>query len=328
MGYGMKQLQIENETLRVVICPKTGGKILSFYEKKHAFELAAQSGRGRKLPKAGEEPDFGDYAYGMDDAFPNINGELYEWNGKKLDYPDHGEIWKMPLEVVHCDAKSVKLHGKGRNFAYEYDKRLELLGDSLILSYRIINTGIEEFPCFWTWHGLIRYEEDAILQFPEGTKEFRNVLDSDRLGKCDTVYQAELSSMHKRSESKVRDTVSKEKESAFHYDFTSLPERDSISWEKYYIEGRVSEGRCGMLYPSQGMRMLLEYDAGMLPYLGFWVTAGRLLGDYNCALEPTNGFYDAVSIAETNGALPILKADGEWSFSLRISLKALKSQCI
>ena len=325
---------MENETLCIGLCPELGGKILSFYEKEHGFELAAQSGRVMRMPKEGEIPDFGDFAYGMDDAFPNINGEVFEWKGKNLHYPDHGEIWKKKLEVLSADRNSVQLYGIGAEFSYDYFKTMELEGDTLKISYRITNTGKEEFPCFWTWHGLIRYEEDAVLRFPKETTAFRNVLDSERLGSCNTVYKAEpfgQAFMDGQNDCVLSDPAAGERgsvirlrtadDSGISYEFTALPARDSISWEKYYVEGRVTQGSCGMFYPAQGMCMLLEYDADRLPYLGFWVTAGRLNGDYNCALEPTNGFYDGVGIAGRNGCLPVLKPCEEWKLTLRISLK-------
>ena len=64
---------------------------------------------------------------------------------------------------------------------------------------------------------------------------------------------------------------------------------------------------------------MLEYDAEKLPYLGVWITAGGFQGDYNCALEPTNGFYDSISKAAGNGKLPVLGAGESMEFDLHIS---------
>lgn len=83
---------LENDILRIVLLPSFGGKIISFYHKKKDFELAAQKDFETKDIAGVNKPRFGDYAYGMDDAFPNIDSEELVWNGKKLVYLDHGEI--------------------------------------------------------------------------------------------------------------------------------------------------------------------------------------------------------------------------------------------
>lgn len=49
---------------------------------------------------------------------------------------------------------------------YLYQKNLELDGNTLYIRYRITKEGEEEFPCFWTWYGLVRYEQDMELLLP------------------------------------------------------------------------------------------------------------------------------------------------------------------
>ena len=65
---------------------------------------------------------------------------------------------------------------------------------------------------------------------------------------------------------------------------------------------------------------MLHYDVKKLPYLGVWITAGGFEGDYNCALEPSNGFYDGIGRAEKNCRLPVLKAGEAMDFELVVSL--------
>lgn len=90
--------------------------------------------------------------------------------------------------------------------------------------------------------------------------------------------------------------------------------------EKYYVEGMVGEGYCGYLYPVQGMKAEISYDPEKLPYLGFWVTAGAFRGDFNCALEPTTGFYDSIAVAQKNGRCPALAPDEQMGFTITVRL--------
>ena len=137
--------------------PELGGKILSFYRKDKDFELAAQKSRGDGLILSGAER-FSDYAFGMDDAFPNIDAEEFLWNDRRLRYPDHGEIWNHAFQVQEQGELFAKLSWRSEAFSYLYEKSFSLEGEKLRIRYRICNPGREEIPCIWTWHGLMRYD--------------------------------------------------------------------------------------------------------------------------------------------------------------------------
>lgn len=287
----------ENDQLRIDFYPELGGKITSFYHKEKNFELAAQSTRPLKvLPPTSE--GFAPYAFGMDDAFPNIDAEQIDWGGRTLTYPDHGEIWMADFSVVNQSENSVSLSWKSPNLHYRYEKTLQLIKNMLHIRYRITNEGNDKLPCFWTWHGLMRYEEDIEVILPKGTTHCRNVLDSPILGEPGAVYSVKNGS----------------------YDFTKIPGAQSKTMSKFYAEHPVKEGRCGLRYPSQNVTCMIEYDPEKLPYWGFWITAGGFQNDYNCALEPTNGFYDSISIAWKYRKLPILLVGSQMIFDVKISL--------
>lgn len=288
---------LENDNLKIEFHPALGGKITSFYHKEKKFELAAQTGRKlNELPPA--SGGFGPYAFGMDDAFPNIDAEHIAWNGRELVYPDHGEIWRAAFEATDRSKDSVSLRWKSPGFAYRYEKMLKLAQNALQIRYRITNESGSRLPCIWTWHGLMRYEEDMEVILPDGVTHCRNVLTGPVLGEAGTVYPLENE----------------------RYDFTGVPKAATKSMVKFYAEHPVKQGRCGLRYPSQNMTCIMEYDEKILPYFGFWVTAGGLSGDHNCALEPTNGFYDSISAAQKNGKLPVLDTGEGMEFEVKITL--------
>lgn len=293
---------LENEILRVKIYPEMGGKIISFFHKGKIFEAAAQQ---RKSEEKSARKGFARYAYGFDDAFPNIDEEDFVWNNRKLHYPDHGEIWNARFLERECGQNFYKMVWESEKFAYRYEKEFRLVGNSLFIHYHIVNTGVEELPAIWTWHGLMRYEEGMEILFPKGTRRCRNVLEDKVLGAAGTVYPC-------------RGSV---------YDFSKVPAAASGRAVKYYVEPEREKEiiskyfvRCGFFYPSSRIYCLLRYDLKKLPYLGVWITAGGFFWDYNCALEPTNGFYDGVGRAAANKRLPVLAPGESMDFDLEIAL--------
>lgn len=280
----METIRLQNECLEAVLLPGLGGKVASLRRRENGFEAAAQSAVPYRPAYFGAP--FAEFdASGLDDAFPCIDPSVRTADGREYVYPDHGEIWSAAFSHT-SDAVGAHLVYESGHLPYRYEKDVHLWGDALVTDIRItLADGAPPFPCLWTYHGLMRYEEDMRVEFPAG----------DILPLCG-IGEGEA------------------------YDVTRVPPRNSGAAVKYYASEPVKEGRCGLLYPSQGMACRLEYDAEKLPYLGFWVTAGGFRGDYNCALEPSNGFYDGIDTAEKNGRLPLLTKETPLSFRLSVRL--------
>ncbi|MDO4337241.1 MAG: DUF5107 domain-containing protein [Eubacteriales bacterium] len=293
----LRGIQLENQLLSVVVLPSLGGKLASVYHKERKFELAAQyRGESYRIPQFGA--DFSQYdASGLDDAFPNIVGAELELDGKKHYYPDHGEIWSSPFHVEYLP-EGVGLSYESEIFGYTYEKKIFLSGDRICLEYDIQNKRTEPLPCIWTFHGLVRYEEDMELLYGEDVRAFRNVFESRELGEVDRIYKRENDI----------------------YNFERVPHMESETMVKYYAEGRRQKGFCGYRYPSAGLECRYHYDAEIIPYLGVWITAGGYRGDYNCALEPANGYYDDIRIARENKSLYYLKREKPLRFGMALEV--------
>lgn len=293
-----KGILLENDKISIVILPELGTKTASFYSKLANFELAAQyNGESYSMPHVGA--DFSEYdASGMDDTFPNINqsdycSESYNWH-----YPDHGEIWSAAFGY---DIEDSKLHlvFNSISFPYQYEKWIHLEEDEVVYTYKIINHGVDPFPCIWTFHGLFTYAEDMDIFYPKDRTKVLNVLDSSLLGEAGRKLEL----------------INSE------YDFFRVPNREASTLVKYYLDGPCEDGCCGFFYPGKKLKVSLKYDCKKLPYLGVWITAGGYRGDYNCALEPSNGFYDEIGLAEKNDSLYLLKPGEPLVFTLRIKVE-------
>ncbi|HAV01061.1 MAG TPA: hypothetical protein DCW47_07750 [Lachnospiraceae bacterium] len=313
----MKEIVLENDKLRIVVLPEAGGKISSLFYLPCKFEAAARPGPGKTYRKPEADGSFGDYDMsGIDDCFPNIDTETFSYEGRILYYPDHGEIWSREMDVIKQTGDSLFLSLQSRRFHYNYEKRLFLRDSSLRLEYDISNPGNMELPCIWTLHGLMRLEADMRFEYPKGVRAFVNVLKDTPLGE----------------EGRRFEYPSEE------FDFTRLygygePEGmyegpPQPYYMKYYAPQSVTEGRLAISYPSQSVRVEFSYDPLKLPWFGVWINHGGFGGDYNVAMEMTNGYYDLVSRAIENQRIRVLRPGERISFEVVISItgKKVKSE--
>lgn len=289
---------MENGTLRAVIRVNPGGKLISLYSLVKNEELLFQPPRkDYAMPHRGAA--FADYeAAGFDDAFPNIDAEEFSLRNRTISYNDHGDIWSAPMELYLKDGSAV-VHTRTGNFSFM--KSISLDGGRLTASYAIKNVSEDEFPCFYTMHCLFKCAENMRIIFPDSVEKVENAVDSERLGRAGTVHSFPV------TENGV--------------DLSRVRGAKSGKYEKFYALGAVTDGSCGLYYPDNGIKVSVSWDTEALPYLGFWVTEGGFRGDYNCAPEPSSGYYDSISRAYKNKSLWILKPGEEKSFEISISVE-------
>ena len=286
----------DNGILRVEVNPMNGGNISSI--KYKGKELLFQPPRhDYDLPERGSS--FEKYAAaGFDDAFPNIDAEEIIYGGKRVKYNDHGDVWTAVMEI-YLKNGGVVLHTT--NERYFFEKAVRVDKNRLTVSYRIKNMSDDVFPCFYTMHCLFECEENMRVIFPENTTKVENALDSERLGQSGTVHNFPV------TESGA--------------DLSHIRSKNSRKYEKFYAYNPLSEGKCAICFPQKGVTAKIEWDKAVLPYLGFWVTEGGFRSDYNCALEPSSGYYDSVSRALKNNRLWLLRPDEEKRFDISISVQ-------
>lgn len=297
--HGLDAIVLENDCLRVTVLPALGAKTASIRYKPRGFELACQSARPRfELPHFGDDFERFDVS-GCDDLFPTIDACTTDAGGRVFPCPDHGELWSAPFSS-RAEGETLVLTHTGAGLPFRYEKRVSLQGTELVCRITAENTGCDAFAALWAFHGLMRWEPDLRLVYPEGTERFENVFESPALGRAGRLWDR----------------------SSAGYDFggVRLPDGQAV---KYYAAAPVREGFCGYDYPSQGVSCRLEWDAAVLPYLGFWLCCGALGGLYHCAFEPSNGYYDNLPTALARGRCPVLAPGRPLQFELRLRLGGL-----
>lgn len=285
---------LEDDRLRVVCLPGFGGKLTSFRDKREGFELLFQNPTEGFRHAAVGDPFARFEACGFDDVFPSVVAETVQVGDRLVPYPDHGELWSSPFEPS-VEEKTLHLSYDSVLLPYRFEKRLEVANGALSISYRITHTGGDPFPCIWLFHCLVNMEEGMQLIMPPSATRIRNVSGFGEPGEVHPYPVTDGGVDLSRP-------------------LSTGPGRSG----KFYLDGAVSDGRCGYRYPGRNLACLVEYDASALPYLGFWVTNGGFRGDRNCALEPTNGFYDSISVARENGAVVELSAGSVLEFAIRM----------
>lgn len=291
-------IKLENEKISVCVIPKMGGKTASFKYKENNFELLFNDCE-KDFSTFSPFDSFEKSAWGFDDTFPNIDDETFLYNGKSIKYPDHGEVWTLNFSSEIKNDKLI-LWADSKIFNYRFKKTMHLEDEKLIIKYNITSDLNEPLPCIWTMHCLIHCEENMKLKFPSSAKKLMNVRhDSKYLGDYGTLFDFPSDK----------------------YNFEGVFDKSYKKCEKVYVANKLTDGVCGAFYPDSNMEFNTYFDPAFLKYLGFWVTEGGFKGDYNCAMEPSTGFFDKISIADKNKSLLYLSKDNPINFEIALELK-------
>ena len=300
---GVRAIQLENEFLEVIVLPEFGSKVASMVDKETGFQLLYQPHNSViKLPKVGG--NFGDYdPFGYDDCYPTIDKDRHIYAGKALEYPDHGETWAGKFSYRIGEGK-LMLDYSSELMAYSYHKEMKLDGRSLIVDFNIMNQGAAPIDGFYTFHGLLNMNTEVEIQLPKEVNQVVNVCDISALGNVGRVVDYPLAKTIDGQDLFLNKVMGPE----------------ALKCEKYYTHIPLSEGKCSVLYHKEGLRFDLEYDPMKLPYLGVWINEMGVLDHYNLALEPSNGYFDKISRAKSNGKYLELKSGECFEFALKLSL--------
>jgi hypothetical protein len=304
---GFRSWVLEGDALRVELLPDLGTKMVSLVHTRTGRELLFQRDDWPVLRQPPYGAAFGDYdVSGFDEMFPTIDVCHYAggtWAGTLL--PDHGEVWPLPWET-HQDGETVVAVVHGWRLPYRLEKRVRMSGASAVrIDYRATNLAGEDLHVLWAAHPLCACNESTRIVLPPGTTGVVNASPgSQRFAR----YAARAS----WPEMTTRD---------------GQPHRlDRIGpaslglAEKYWIDGRVTEGWGALHHTDTGEALGFAWPAAVVPYLGVWLTEGGYGGLYHVALEPATGAMDRPDYARQWGRGWVLPARGsvDWYLTLGV----------
>ncbi len=283
--YNVDCITMENNNLKLKVIPKIGFKMASLTYKNKEF-LFQPTDLKYSIPNFNDS--FSDFdTSGLDEMIPSIDSCIYE-DGCVI--PDHGDVWSLPWKVEIVDDALI---GKVDliSLPLKLEKKINFENDkSIRMDYKVKNTSLKEHSYLWALHGLNNFNDNTEIILPKGTNRILDVINN------------------KIIDEKIENLLdlSKYKDKMFY---------------KFYILDDLKSGNCGLYYKDCGFKYMIKFDKNITPYLGIWITKGGFKGEYNCALEPSNGFYDSLKLAKQNNKyekiLPL--EEKNWTIYIEIS---------
>ncbi len=285
--YDAECIVMEKSNIRLKILPQIGFKIssLTYKDKELLFQPV-----DLKYKQPVYMDSFSSYdTSGMDEMLPTIDSCIDEY-GQLL--PDHGDVWSLPWYIEISDDSSF-ITGRVilRSMPLAFEKKIAMIEDNLIrMDYTVKNLSMKEQYFLWALHGLNNYDDDTYIILPDGVKRVLDVINNE-------IIEDNLDNL--------KDLSKYEDGKAY----------------KFYAADELSSGICGLYYKNLGLEYLIKFDKNIIPYLGVWITKGGFKGEYNCALEPSNGFYDSQAAARERGKCEKVMPLEEKSWTVYIEIR-------
>ncbi len=297
----MDAIIMESKYLRIKLLPKLGFKIASFKYIPKDKELLFQPEKGSyDIPYYGASFEKYDTS-GLNEMIPTIDKCIYRGN----QLPDHGEVWSVPWNVEIRD-NIVTGEVKLKKLQLQFYKTLTFQVDNVLkVDYKVKNLENESIDFLWALHGLNVFDDETRILIPKEAKSILNVHENDILG---MVGKKNLFPLAK---SMAGDSI----------DLSLLKNyKDNRSYKYYFLE-QIKNGEVGLYYENENIVYVLRYDSAKIPYLGVWITKGGFKGEYNCAIEPSTGYFDSLELAIQNEKVTKLKPYEEFCWTIYMEVK-------
>ena len=305
---------LENDSLRVTVWPRMGGKIVSIVVRTRA----GRRGMGeRELLHApihayNTATDTSSFALsdagGWDECLPSVAACTVG----ETAIPDHGEVWRKPwTTVIKNDA--IFAHVNTATIPLRFSRWLSLDGPAMHLRYAVTNTGSHGADFLWSAHPLFQVEEGDRIVLPDSVHQVRVEGTSvERIVKTDgyTAWP-------------IADTTHG------HFDLSAIGKVDGVTSHKLFA-GPLSMGWCGLYRAQLKMGIVMRFDPRQTPYAGLWISHGAWPSaadnpnggakQYTVALEPTTGPCDALDQAMAMGSAQHLLPQAEYSWPLQFEV--------
>lgn len=306
--HGQKAWVLENETIRTVVVPGVGAKIVSLVDKRTQKEWLVGVGKRpfSTIPYAAPftEQDMS----GWDEMFPTIVACDYPAPGKYagVPLPDHGEVWAMPWTVAPTNSDSLQMSVQGKAVPYCLTRTLEFSNpNTLLMRYELENLSGEPMPYMWAAHPQFVCPDGAEIVLPPEVKKVCNSLPAEwgwgepeqRFGWPEAINMKGLPHRIDRTGLATLNQA---------YKFFVVPEI-SARWAKV-IRNKTKDW------------LRFDWDVAQVPYLGLWVDQGVFSHEAVVAPEPMTGFYDSLAVAWEKKLVTMIEAGETQSWSLSVSL--------
>ncbi len=299
---------LENETLRTIVVPELGAKLVSLFDKRNQLEWLAGSGDRPFRPVAYGATFTDQDMSGWDEMFPTITACAYPGDGDRhgIALPDHGEVWVLPWSLDKATDGRLTFSVEGQALPYRLTRTAELSDEgTLHLKYQMINRSAHCLPYLWAAHPQFICGREAEVIFPAHVNTVCNSLaESWGWGAPETRFDWPLASALDGTPVRL--------------DRIGPPTRHQA--RKFFVPPDVQVDWAELrLQPSRAW-LRLHWDAQRVPYLGLWVDEGVFNPESVVALEPMTGYYDTLTVAwgKQRVALAEPGETHEWALTVRV----------
>jgi hypothetical protein len=160
----VRRLVLENSSLRVIVLPEAGAKILQITYKPLDAPLLWNNPAVEPAAQALHTSYDDNWSGGWDELFPN--DEACKLRG--LDLPDHGELWtgQWTAELSGTNRLILRYETPVTRFAALKELVLHEDGAVLEIRYKLTNMGSEPFPFLWKLHPAFAVSAAHRIDFP------------------------------------------------------------------------------------------------------------------------------------------------------------------
>lgn len=306
--YGQEAVTLENETLRTVIVPALGAKLVSLFDKRTQQEWLISPGDRplRKVPYGASfvEQDMS----GWDEMFPTIVACAYPAPSNKygIPLPDHGEVWPLTWKREAGRPGTLSFSVEGKALPYRLTRSLAYSDTAtLLMEYQLENLGNERLPYIWAAHPQFVCGEAAEIVLPPQVMEVCNTIGEEwGWGAPETKFGWPQAINLEGRQVRI--------------DRTGPPSQKQA--RKFFVLPETQPGWAGLVRQPAGDWLRLDWDPDKVPYLGIWIDEGALNHATVVALEPTTGFYDSLAVAWEKNEITVLEAGASQTWSLSVLL--------
>lgn len=287
---------LASDALRVTAVPSLGGRLTEI------TDLSANRQwlwRNPRVPFGAVAPD-SEYDEvwqgGFEELFPNDGPVVVN----DRSYPDHGELWSIPWEVVETSEKSITMSTVGRITGVRVAKSLQVEGAQLRVGYSLEHPGDEAMPYLFKLHPALAIDENCRIDLPGGSVEkvargFGNILTSAQPQDWPTDVNLD----------QCRSPA------------TALNEFVYVS--------ELPEGWCGVTDTALGSSLRIEFPLGFFPYCWLFMTYGGWREHSVVVLEPCTNYPKDLHEALERGTSAILPARSRVSCDVQITVSSAYS---
>jgi hypothetical protein len=285
---------LTSDELSIAVAPDLGGRIVELTDLSNGRQWLW---RNHRVP-------FGPVASGSvyDDVWQGGFEELFPSDAPAVigetSYPDHGELWSAPWQVMRSHDDAIELAVEGPATGVRIVKRLSIEGAGLTIRYSLEHGGRAALPHLFKLHPAIDVNEHCRIDLPGGVVEkvdsqFGNLLD----GIDEQAWPTGV-------------------------DLSRCRDKGSNTNEFVYVSD-LPEGWCGITDTKARSWLRIDYPTDVFPYCWIFMTYGGWREHNVVVLEPCTNYPKDLELAISNGTAAILDRARIKEFEVTVSVGAV-----